>query len=77
LCLDGLQTLSDKQAEALARHEGGLSLSGLRTLSNRVAQILATHQGSLTLYALNTLSDEALADLRGKDDVQLPANLLR
>ena len=69
LHLDGLTTLSDEAAKALAQHKGTLYLNGLTTLSDEAATALAQHEGrSLSLPGLTTLSDEAakaLAQYKG------------
>ena len=60
LDLQGLTTLSDEAAKALAQHEGWLDLNGLTTLSDEAAKALAQHKGeNLLLNGLTTLSDEA------------------
>ena len=60
LDLDGLTSLSDAAAQALARLKGGLSLRGLKKLSDVAAQALAQHKGDcLTLDGLTSLSDAA------------------
>ena len=59
LLLDGLATLSDEAAKALARYKGHLSLDGLTALSPAVAQALAACEADLSLDGLTTLSDEA------------------
>ena len=40
LLLNGLTTLSDEAAKALAQHRGWLSLNGLTTLSDEAAKAL-------------------------------------
>lgn len=69
VCLDGLATLSDEAAKALAQYQGGyLSLSGLSTLSDEAAKALAQHQGGyLSLNGLTTLSIEAAKCLAQHD----------
>ena len=47
LYLQGLTTLSDAAAQALARHKGYLSLSGLTSLSDGAAEALAQHKREL------------------------------
>jgi predicted DNA-binding WGR domain protein len=59
LDLDGLTSLSDGAAQALAQHEGNLSLDGLTSLSDAAAQALAQHEGHLSLDGLTSLSDAA------------------
>ncbi|GDX97453.1 hypothetical protein LBMAG47_31180 [Planctomycetia bacterium] len=64
LILNGLTTLSDEAATALAQHKGHLFLDGLTTLSTEAAKALAQHQGDwLSLDGLTTLSDEAATAL--------------
>ena len=53
LYLDGLTTLSDEAAKALAKHEGYLRLNGLTTLSDEAAKALAQHEGSLSLGSIS------------------------
>jgi hypothetical protein len=45
LSLDGLTTLSDEAAKALAQHTGLLELDGLTTLDADTAKALAQHEG--------------------------------
>ena len=60
LHLNGLDNLSDKAAEALAKHQGrSLRLDGLTSLSDKAAEALAKHQGSLHIRGLGNLSDKA------------------
>jgi len=73
LSLDGLATLSEETASALARFPGNLRLNGLETLKPEVARILATHVAdenwgvaelySLLLDGLRSLSDESAGAL--------------
>ena len=49
LCLEGLTSLSDAQAEALAKHEVRLVLNGLTELSDAAAESLAKYEGKLKL----------------------------
>ena len=72
LSLDGLTTLSDEAAKALAEFKGPLHLGGLTTLSDEAAKALAQHKGGLVLDGLTTLSDEAVAALRANPKIQLP-----
>jgi hypothetical protein len=72
LYLNGLTTLSDEAATALAQHKGSLSLNGLTTLSDEAAKALAQHEGELFLNGLTTLSDEAAKALaQHKGELQL------
>lgn len=65
LSLDGLASLTDEQAEILARHNGGsLSLDGVRSLSIRSAKSLTHHKGTVYLRGLKEIDDEALFDLQ-------------
>ena len=57
-------SLSDKQAEWLGRHQNGtLSLNGLRTLTDTQAELLALHSGNLWLDGLASLSDKQAESL--------------
>jgi beta-lactamase regulating signal transducer with metallopeptidase domain len=71
LILNGLTTLSDEAAKALAQHEGSLYLYGLTTLSDDAATALAQHKSNLYLNGLTTLSDEAAAALAQHKGLQL------
>jgi hypothetical protein len=66
---DQFDTIDDAAAEALAKHEGELSLNGLTQLSDAAAKALAKHQGNdLFLDGLAQLGDaaaKALAKHRG------------
>jgi hypothetical protein len=72
LYLDGLNTLSDEAAKALAQHNGDLWLYGLTTLSDEAAKVLAQHKGGLWLKGLTALSDEAAKALRANPYTHLP-----
>jgi len=64
--------IEDAAAQALAQHEGRLSLSGLTSLSERAAKALADHEGDLDLHGVASLSDaaaEALAKHEGDLDL--------
>ena len=64
ILLDGLPTLSDDAARALAQHKRPLSLNGLTTLSDEAAKALGQHDGDwLYLNGLTTLSDAAAGAL--------------
>lgn len=64
LILDGLGTLPDDVAAAVADHRGGtLSLNGLKTLSDNAAAAVAGQQGILSLNGLASLSDAAAESL--------------
>jgi hypothetical protein len=68
LLLDGLDSLTDKVAAALAKHEGGLSLRKVRRLSPTAARHLASIRGFLSLGGLKTLTPRlaaVLAEFRG------------
>ena len=53
LNLDGLATISDTVAEALATYQKNLSLDGLKTISNKTADALESFEGkSLSLDGL-------------------------
>jgi|LakMenEpi03Aug12_release.lakeMendotaPanAssembly.Ray.scaffolds.fasta_scaffold47667_5 beta-lactamase regulating signal transducer with metallopeptidase domain len=67
ILLDGLPTLSDDAARALAQHKRPLSLNGLTTLSDEAARALSQHKGWLSLNGLTTLSDEAAKALGQHD----------
>ena len=57
-------SLSDKQAEWLGRHQNGtLSLNGLRTLTDTQAELLALRSGNLWLDGLASLSDKQAESL--------------
>ena len=77
LHLDGLTTLSDEAAEALAQHKGHLYLDGLTTLSDEAAKALAQYEGWLHLDGLRKLSDEAAVALRANPDIDLPNRFSR
>ena len=49
LSFDGLTTLSDECASALAKCPHGISLDGIKTLSDQSAESLSLHDGSLWL----------------------------
>ena len=60
ISFDGLTTISDATAKALAQHNGDLCLDGLTTLSDAAAKALAQHKGgSLRLDGLESLSGVA------------------
>ena len=61
--LDGVATLSDDAARAIAQHKGWLSLNGLTTLSDTAARALSQHNGPLSLNGLTTLPDESARSL--------------
>ena len=63
LVLNGLTSLSDEAAKALAQHKGSLYLNGLTTLSDEAATALAQYEGRLELNGLTTLSAEAATAL--------------
>ena len=78
LHLDGLKSLSNSIAEALAQHEGDLSLNGLTHLTDSVASALARQRGNLYLAGLICLSDaaaKALANHRGTIEVSSATSL--
>ena len=57
LSLNGITTLSDTAAQALAAHKGRyLYLRGITTLSDTAAQALAKHQG--TIYCNQEIEDQ-------------------
>ena len=62
LYLDGLVTLSEKEANLLAgrntTHKGDLSLDGLLKINTSVARELALHEGTLSLFGLTFLSQK-------------------
>ncbi len=71
LCLDGLPTITEDEAQVLAESKSiiGLSLGGLTDISPALATILATKQGTLMLDGLKRISDQAgraLAKHRGR-----------
>ena len=63
LYLNGLETLSEKDASLLAgsntSHKGVLSLDGLLKINTSVARELALHEGSLSLFGLTSLQQDA------------------
>jgi len=63
LLLDGLDSLTDKVAAALSKHEGGLSLRKVRRLSPTAARHLASVRGFLSLGGLKTLTPRLAAVL--------------
>ena len=75
LSLDGLTSLSEESAAALARHEGSLSLNGLGRLSDDAARELAKHRGPVLLQGLLTASPDAIQSLKSNDSIKLPTAL--
>ena len=75
LALDGLSTLSDKAASALAKHKVGLRvirLNGLKSLSEKAVAALAASKAALELNGLTALSDKAAESLKKhKGDLSL------
>jgi len=73
ISLDGLTTISDATAKALAQHNGDLCLDGLTTLSDAAAKALAQHKGGwLRLDGLESLSGVAAKALaQHKEDLSL------
>ncbi len=69
LHLDGLTTVSEEVAEALANHQGWiLSLDGLNNLTLASAEALAKYRGSLSLNglkAINPITAKSLANCEG------------
>jgi len=64
--------LSDKAAEALAKHDGGLRLSRVKAISEKAAAALANHNAMLNLSGLDTLAPEAAEALsKHKGDLVL------
>jgi hypothetical protein len=65
--LDGLQSITKKQALFLTNHKGGLlSLNGIREISNEVAESLVSyHKGALHLNGIAKLT-EGLAEIFGR-----------
>lgn len=63
ICLNGLTTLSEREAKALTAPSGLLALDGLRTISDAVLTILAQQGGTLSLNGLTMLSRESAAHL--------------
>jgi len=62
LLLDGLRSLSDESADALARYSGGLSLDGLERLSDEALRALAHHRGNaLSFGRLVAMPDDVAA----------------
>jgi serine/threonine protein kinase len=61
--LSRLATLTDAQAEAVARYQGSISLRGLTTLTDSQAELLAKHRGPLDLSGLVTLTDSQAESL--------------
>jgi hypothetical protein len=77
--LNGLRSISEQTASALAQHHGWLSLDGLTSLSPEVARCLAQHRhishlgdfyNSLSLGGLQDLGNESSAAL-----AEYPGNL--
>lgn len=65
LSLNGLTSLTERQAEVLATHsEGYLSLNGVKSLSIASAKALARHKGTVYLRGLKEIDDDALFDLQ-------------
>jgi hypothetical protein len=69
LILDGVASLSEKVAMALASHRGILSLAGLTELSDLAAEALVKHQGELRVE-LKNLSESAAAVLTHHPSLQ-------
>lgn len=62
LMLDGVTTLSDESAAALANYRGGLSLDGLVQLSSEALRALAHHRGNaLSFGRLASMPDDVAA----------------
>lgn len=59
LRLNGIESLSSGQAEAIASHQGTLELSGLKSLSTECARVLSGSQNSLRLDGLTELTPQA------------------
>ena len=59
LYLNGLASLSEDAAKALAQYNGYMYLNGLTTLSDDAVKALAQHKIGMSLDGLTTLSDEA------------------
>jgi beta-lactamase regulating signal transducer with metallopeptidase domain len=76
LILNGLTTLSDEAATALAQHKGHLFLDGLTTLSAEAATALAQNEANLSLDGLTTLSTEAAKALAQHKGSYLSLNSL-
>lgn len=65
LSLDGLESLTDEQAEILGRHHNGyLSLDGVKSLSIASAKALARHKETIYLQGLKEIDDDALFELQ-------------
>lgn len=60
LSLNGLSSLSQQVAEALATHDGELHLNDVRTLDDDAATAIARHPGPLSLNGLNSLTSRLL-----------------
>jgi len=65
LSLDGLNRLTDAQAERLAEHKGRLSLDKLASLTDTQAKALSRHEGDLSLDGLEELSETTAQALAG------------
>lgn len=69
LHLNGLTSLSEREANELSQNNETIHLDGLKELSDEAAEALTTHQGDLSLRGLIRLSDaaaRALARHRGR-----------
>jgi hypothetical protein len=66
-----IKTLTVEQAEALAKHEGELSLWRLTKITPEVAEALAEHEGELGLNGLTTITPEVLKILRASPHIRL------
>ena len=65
LLLDGLESLPESVAAALALHDGGVSLRRVRHLSLSAAKSLATVRGFVSLGGLKRLGPRLAAELAG------------
>jgi hypothetical protein len=80
LCLDSLVTVSDEAVQAIAKHNGPVSLSGVTELSHEAATALGQHTGGWPLFLgdLTMLSVEvaqALAEHKGSLSLTGPSKL--
>ena len=77
LILNGLTSLSQKSAEALADYPGELVLTAVQELSPETAAALARHKGRLYLTCLKSLSPQAREALKKHPNAHLPPEIAR
>jgi hypothetical protein len=72
LYLDGLTSLSDASAQALAKHKGvSLSLTGLKSLSDAAAEALVKHKDVWLDEAAEQIVEKARARIHGAESIAI------